>query len=319
MIDFTYLSKGLNALARAHYMSSMSGHLGASVIAGYFVGEQRPNLDPAVSHGLEDDLQRVMSGESVFGKKMSRKSTLADPELFEPFPAEKPDPTLVDGIAEGLAKSLGKPRQSGHNVIFGSLAIRALREHPEFSTPAVTEGIRKLMAMFENEHPGSGYYGKDKGRMYGNKITLPEDDGTPPYRDIEGMAIAVFDEMINQTPEINREGYGGLVHVINHAAAIADLAAYGYPQLVPQAVASHRQHLRLWRNLPNIAAEKGPVQVSQFTPDTAAYWTTGPVPYDRALLTHRVKTLFGFTELATAVDAGEAKEKQAFDTFRYLM
>ncbi|MDA8974648.1 hypothetical protein N9F68_03470 [Akkermansiaceae bacterium] len=44
MIDFQYLSKGLNALARAHHMKSMAGHLGATVIAGYFIGEQRPIL-----------------------------------------------------------------------------------------------------------------------------------------------------------------------------------------------------------------------------------------------------------------------------------
>ena len=108
------------------------------------------------------------------------------------------------------------------------------------------------------------------------------------------------------------------MHVINHAAAIADLADYGYPELVPRAIRSHRQHLRLWRNLPNVADEKGPVQVSKSTPHTATYWTSGDVPYDRALLTHRVKTMFGFGELAAAVDE-KVKEKAAYDKLRYLM
>ena len=49
-----------------------------------------------------------------------------------------------------------------------------------------------------------------------------------------------------------------------------------------------------------------------------AYWTSGNVPYDRALLTHRVKTMFGFDELAEAVDE-EAKEKAAYDKLRYMM
>lgn len=318
MIDFDYLSKGLNAMARAHHMSSMAGHLGAAVVAGYFVGEQRPDLDPEVYRGIEGDLERIIRGESVFGKKMSKKSALADPELFEPFPEEKPDETLVDGIAEALAKNISKPRQSGHNVIFASLAIRALREHPELATASVADGIRKLMALFDTTHAGSGYYGKEKGRISGNKITLPDEDGTPFYDDIEGMAITVFDEVANQDAGVSREGYGGLVHVVNHAAAIADLADYGYAELVPQAVASHRQHLRLWRNLPNVAGEKGPVKVSEFTPHTAAYWTSGSVPYDRALLTHRVKTMFGFDELADAVDEDE-RERRAYDKIRYMM
>lgn len=317
MIDFHYLSKGLNALARAHHMGSMAGHLGAAVVAGYFVGEQRPDLDPDVAKGIEDDLERILRGESVFGKNMAKKSKLTDPELFEPFPGQKPDESLIDGIAEALEKSIDQPRQSGHNVIFASLAIRALREHPEYSTPAVVEGIRKLMALFNQSHPGSGYYGRERGRIHGNRIRLP-DDGVPPYRDLEGMAVAVFDEVISQKPEVHRVGYGGLVHIVNHAAAIADLAGYGYGELVPRAIRSHRRHLRLWRTLPNVADEKGPVKVSRFTPHTAAYWTSGKVPYDRALLTHRVKTMFGFDELAAAVGE-EEKEKEAYDKLRYWM
>ncbi len=317
-LDDSYLEKGLNALARAHYMSSMAGHLGASFIAGYFVGEQRPHLDPEVYNGIEGDLERVIRGESVFGKRMSKKSKLSDQELFESFPKQKPDVSLIDGIAEGLEKGIDKPRQSGHNVIFASLAIRALKEHPECATPAVVDGILKLMALFVNETPGSGYYGKEKGRIHGDKITLSDDDGAPDYGDVKGMVIAVLDEAINLKPEIHRIGYGGLVHVINHAGAIADLADSGYAELVPRAIRSHRHHLRLWRNLPNVADEKGPLQVSRFTPHMAEYWTSGNIPYDRALLTHRVKTMFGFDELAAAVDE-EAREKAAYDKLRYMM
>jgi len=317
-LDDSYLEQGLNALARAHHMSSMAGHLGASFVAGYYVGQQRPNLEPTVSKGIESDLQRVIRGESVFGKRMSRKSQLADADLFEPFPKQKPDETLIDGIAAALEKSVDKPRQSGHNVIFASLAIRALKEHPEYATPAVVDGIRKLMALFVNETPGSGYYGKQKGRIHGHKIILPDDDVAPQYDDLEGMVIAVLDEAIDMKPGIHRSGYGGLVHVINHAAAITDLVNFGYVDLASRAIRSHRHHLRLWRNLPNVADEKGPLQISKFTPHDPNYWTSGKVPYDRGLLTHRVKTMFGFHELTATIDE-DAKEKAAYDKLRYMM
>ena len=186
------------------------------------------------------------------------------------------------------------------------------------ATAAVVDGIRKLMALFENAHPGSGYYGKQKGRIHGNKIKLPDDDETPPYATIDEMAVVVIENIINQDPHINRIGYGGLVHVINHAAAIADLAKYGYSDLVPQAVTSHHKHFRLWHYLPNVSDEKGPMPVSEFTPHTSAYWTSGKVPYDRALLTHRVKTMFGFDELTATVEL-EAKEKAAYEKLRFLM
>ncbi len=48
-----------------------------------------------------------------------------------------------------------------------------------------------------------------------------------PYTDVKGMVEAVLDEIINQDPKVHIQGYGGLVHVNNHAAAITDLAQYG--------------------------------------------------------------------------------------------
>jgi hypothetical protein len=318
MIDFEYLSKGLNAMARAHRMSSMSGHLGAAVVTGYFIGEQRPNLDPAVYRGIETDLGRIMRGESVFGKKMSKNSPLTDAALFEPFNREPATEGRIGDIVEALKKTIGEPRQSGHNVIFAAIAMRALREHPEFATPSVIDGIIKLIKMFEKTHPGTGNFGKKRGRIPGNRITLPDDDGTTYYDDIEGMALAVLDEVITQDPATHRQGYGSLVHVLNHAAAIADLAQFGYSDVALAAVKSHHKHLRLWRNLPDLADELGPMKVSAFTPHAAAYWTSGEVPYDRALLTHRVKTMYGFDELADTVDDA-AKKKKAYDKLRCMI
>lgn len=318
MIDFEYLSKGLNAMARAHLMSSMAGHLGASLVAGYFVGEQRPELEAEVCDGIENDLQRVMRGESVFGRKMAKQATISDSEMFAAFPKEKPDESLIDGIAEALAKNIDEPRQSGHNVIFAAIAIRALKQHPDFATPSVVEGIQKLIAMFNAASPGNGYYGKQKGRIHGNRIELPQDDAFPEYGGIEEMAVAVVDELIAQDPKVHRQGYGGLVHVNNHAAAIIDLAEYGYAALLPKALVSHHRHLRLWRNLPNVADELGPLSRSAQSPHSAKYWTAGDVPSDRALLTHRVKTMFGFDELAAVID-DENKRERAYQNLRYLM
>ena len=56
----------------------------------------------------------------------------------------------------------------------------------------------------------------------------------------------------------------------------------------------------MWRNLPNLPNlidELGPPKSSAHNPDSADYWTSGKVRYDSALLTHRVKTMYGFDEL----------------------
>ena len=72
-LDRLYLEAGINALARAHHMSSMAGHLGASMIAGYYVARQRPNLDPAVEAGIQDDLRRVRGRRVGFRKANVQK------------------------------------------------------------------------------------------------------------------------------------------------------------------------------------------------------------------------------------------------------
>jgi len=309
MIPFEYLSKGLNALARAHQVTPMAGHLGAAVIAGYFVGEQRPDLDERVFSGIERDLRKVIQGESVFGR--GRR----DSELFEPFRKERPDASLIDGIAEALGQTLAKPRASGHNVIFAALAIRALKEHPELATPSVTDGIRKLILKFKSIHPGWGFY--EKRRVSGNDVKLRDDDGAPEYADVPGMANAALDVIIQLDPKIRRQGYGGPVHICNHAAAIAELGDYGYADLQPRAIRAHRQHLRLWLALPNLIGELGPPIVSKYPVFSPAYWQ-GRVRYDSALLTHRVKTMFGYDELAAATD-DEGRVARAYEKLRLLM
>lgn len=314
MIDFQYLSQGLNALARAHQVGPMAGHLGAAVVAGYFVGEQRPDLDPKVYRGIEGDLERVKKGESVFGSR-PKQGESRDPELFRPFPRQKADESLIDGIAEALEKTLGQPRSSGHNVIFASIAIRALKEHPELATPAVTDGIRKLILRFTSIHAGWGFH--EKGRVSGDKVKLSPKDGVPEYASANGMAHAVLDEIIRYDPRYRRQGYGGLVHVCNHAAAITDLAQYGYPHLAPKAIRSHRRHLRLWKALPNLIKKLGPGIISKHSAHSPDYWK-GKVRYDSALLTHRVKTMFGFDELVAVVD-DDAKVKQAYAKLVHLI
>ena len=78
----------------------------------------------------------------------------------------------------------------------------------------------------------------DSGRISGSKITLSDTDGVPEYDSIEGMAHVVLEELLNQNAQVHKVGYGGLVHIVNHAAAIVDLNKYGYPELAEHAALS---------------------------------------------------------------------------------
>lgn len=101
--------------------------------------------------------------------------------MFEPQAKEQPQESLIDGIAEALANNIDQTRESRHNVIFAAIAIRALKDHADFATPSVTDGIRKLIAGFDDSKPGSGYYGKQRGRIDGREVHLPEAEALPLY------------------------------------------------------------------------------------------------------------------------------------------
>ena len=183
--------------------------------------------------------------------------------------------------------------------------------------PSVIDGIRKLIGGFNDAKPGSGYFGKQRGRIDGLKVPLPKDDAFPPYANLQGMAGVVIDELIQHADE-RRDGFGGLWHVINHAAALAELSAYGYRDLATKGLAAHHQHMRLFKAVPNVSEEFGGETPTEHDPRTPAFWTSDPGRRDRARLDHRIKTLYGFDALSGLVEDTH-RRNQANDKLRYLM
>ena len=268
-----------------------------------------------MSGGLE--LDRIVRGEETVWFD-SKKAGVTIPELFEPFGEERPQEESISTIAEALSGNIEKTRQSGHNVIFAAIALRALHDHPTYATPSIVEGIRKLIRGFDGQGPGRGNYGRKRGWIVGDNVPLAaDDDRFPPYDSLASMAEVVAGDLIRWA-SVRRQGFGGLYHVVNHAAGLAELAQYGHRDLAQQGLAAHRRHIRLWRSLPDVEEERGPVRRSEHDPRTAAYWTTAPLRRDSAMLTHRIKTLYGFFTLFRLI-GHPAKRKRAEDSFLYLM
>jgi len=316
MVQFDYLNKGLWGLARAHRAGNMAGHLGAALAAGYFFGEDHHGLDRRVHQAVEKELDRILRGEeSIWFNPQKAGVTVA--ELFEPFPRQPSRKDAIATIARALAGNLDKTRQSGHNVIFAALAVRALHDHPDRATPPVVDGIRKLIEGFDGAVPGRGYYGKKRGWIGGDRAPLAPEDRPGLYEGVQEMAEVVVGELIEKA-SVHRRGFGGLFHVINHAAGLAELWQYGYKDLARKGLAAHRHHVRLWRALPDLEEELGPVEPARHDPRTPAYWTTGTLRRDSARLTHRVKTLYGFFTLLRHVK-DSATRKKAEERFLYLM
>lgn len=314
MIDFRYLQLGVTALGRAHRAGTMAGHLGAAVVAGYFIGEDLPDLPDRVERGIEGELDRVMAGEEAIWFN-AKAAGVTPAELFEAFPEESPSPSMLGAIVKSLRKTVGATRQSGHNVIFASIALRALRDHEELATATVIRGVCQLTDAFANAHAGRGYFGKDRGWLNGSQVDPSPESDFPAYDSIPTMARVTIDELI-ATGAIHKQGFGGLWHVINHAAAIVELDRYGAGETALAALPAHHHHVRLWRMLPDVSDELGPLAKAEHDPREAVYWN-GMLKREQARLTHRIKTIYGYHLLRGLVD--EDRQRRGDDAFRYLM
>ena len=261
MINFSYVYKGLCAMSRAHRANTMTGHLGAALVAGYLFSEDRSDLDPIVYRGIETELDRVIRGEEAIWYNAADAGISID-ELFEPMPDEQPDPDLIPTIAAALEPNIDRTRQSGHNVIFAALAIRALQSHPQYATPSIVSGIVKLTEGFNNAGPGRGYYGAERGWLGGYQVQLPQEFTPPIYQDLQTMTSVMLDNLTAKAKE-NTRGFGGLWHLINHCAALIELDRLGYDQLAQKGLAAHHHHLRLWLTLPDVSDEFGPMIFSE--------------------------------------------------------
>jgi len=316
MIDSRYLYRGLCGLARAHLASSMAGHLGAALLAGWFFAEEHPDLDADVFAGVTRDLDRIVSGEESIWFDAA-EAGITVPELFAPFPSEPAATQRVASIPTALSRNVDHTREAGHNVIFASLALRAFAEHPEHATPSIVDGIRRLIERFDRATPGPGYYGRERGWIDGDAVTLADDDGPPPYADEAALFRTVIDELIRGA-SIRRRGFGGLVHIINHAYALAELSRAGHQELAIRGLGAHHRHLRLYLSLPDLEDELGAVVKDRHDPLTPQHWSRRDSVQSSAWLTHRIKTLYAFRGLLRTVDDAETRAR-AEDAFRYLM
>lgn len=303
-------------MANAPRAGSMAGHLGAAVTAGYFLGEDHPELDPGVYAAIERDLNRITGGEESIWFD-PKKAGITAKELFKPMPKEEGRQASTNEIAAALGANIGRARQSGHNTIFASIAIRALSEHEQYRTPNLIAGVAKLIASFNNQHAGRGYYGKANGWKNGNQAPLADEATTPAYQSLSDMADVMIGELIASASE-HRQGFGGLFHLINHAAALTELDRYGYEDLARKGMAAHRQHLRHYRTLPILDDELGKLETTSDDPFKPNYWKRTQSEQWGAWLTHRIKTLYGFHTLLRFVE-DKAKRALAIERFGYLL
>ncbi|MBL9155773.1 MAG: hypothetical protein JNK37_25075 [Verrucomicrobiales bacterium] len=317
MIDFSYLVRGLDGLANAHRGGAMAGHPGAALIAGYCFAENHPGADSAIHRAIERDLERILAGEEAFW--IDRKSGLTTRELFEPLKAEPAgDDSGPEAIVEALAGNLGRVRQSGHNVIFATAAVRAFADHPDLATPERVRGVVRLVEGFDQAGPGRGYFGKAVGWKTGGEVVLPPSGATTGGTPTLDAAVEGVVDRVIATAGQHRQGFGGLFHLIDHAAGLVDLDQHGHVEAARAGIAALSQHGRLLDALPALDEELGVLEKADRDPLQPEYWARRESVQWSGWLTHRIKVLHGWDTILPVVESAE-KRQLATAAFRYLL
>ena len=255
------LSIGLASLSKAGESGVwFSGHFGGAVISGHFLLNEFA-LEPAVARLIEAKLDEIVDTFPAFFPT-ARPTPGTDPRVAEP-----------EAILEQLEPALGRVANSGHAVIYASLALRAMRLDTSLQTESSCRNIADLVAA-ASQHDPNRYYGFDDP----SAVELPS-EGLPDAGSLDALTRAAIAECAVVYPDEEIAGRkhffnGEKIHGVTHAQALADLAVLGHGSLVAQGLASLRKQLYLSRQQPPEPKRTSPR--TQLIPTQPEFWRTKP-------------------------------------------
>lgn len=290
-MDRSYLERGLTALSRASKTDANHGHWGAAVLAAYYFAEENElSVGAAAAHRAQVD------------KLIGRFET-----YFEPLPAARPEPDLRAEIGLALSGNIDGLRAIGHNVIFSTLALRALRDEPALCTPPIVEGILDLVRSYDPEGPGSVFPGFTQREIDDvvaepPKVPLSWDDPSALARHAVQTLLDV---------EIVYGGaHAGIVgHVLTHADALVELSRLGEGALARRGQPAYLAHAALTAKTFDPRPDKPPRSASNYSPLSETYWQQSLEGRSGWSYGHKFKYPYSFFRLARRIRDAAVTER----------
>jgi hypothetical protein len=207
------LARGLFALSRGH-RTWVEGHSGAAVIASHYF---------CLDNGLDERTTAAVGANA--------DAFIAG--LPAEFPVVDPGPGTADpaSIAEELDLHVHELRSGGHDAIFATLALRALRDLPELATPSVVGGILHII----RQHVGA--YRPVQPSPYAREHPLPA------YESTRDLAAVTLRATLRPWDHLRGVGTSGVLHWVTHAEALATLEDLGYPEIARHGYAAHQTNI----------------------------------------------------------------------------
>ena len=232
-LDARYLRHGLNLLCSAHSTDAfLGGHAGGAVISAYYLCREEK---------LEEGSAEIIQSA------LDQHYRLAP----DPFPAEKPLENGVATLLRSMEDGIDQLCRDGHNVIFLSLALRALHDLPDSVTPARIDGLRKTLQSLEP---------KKKKKV---DVEVPES--------MSGFSEFVLTEFLGSTEGGPGQGYSG--HLLTYGRAILDLRLLGHEVFAKRCIHAYRLAVQTARPRSPVGDYKADrPKVKFLRPDQREYW-----------------------------------------------
>jgi len=209
IIGKSYLKRGIEALSDSFCCGPLSGHGGAAVIAAYYFCRENA-LDERTVRKVRSKLDEFMAGAG---------------EAFDVKREHQGPPASADRIAETLAESVSSLRAGGHDAIFASLALKALRDLPELAVEPVVDGLCRMLRNFAKAFP----------------IQKTEYDLEHPmshYRNTRDIVRETSLAILRERPGMRMSS---VLHWVTHADALVTLTELGYDEVARLGHKAHQQ------------------------------------------------------------------------------
>ena len=256
-MDHTFQKEGLQALAAAGKgRVDGDGHLGAGLIAASWLMEQ-PEFETAAPA-----LNRLMQGLCEdHGELFADRGFKSISELY------------AQPILEALMAGADALSFIGHDVIFATHALRALKSSPHLCDDSLCLDIAQLIQECCRVEPMAGTQWFPDSR-YDVAATADLGD-VDDYSSSEELAAFTFSEFSKYRKIFNVPYFRGyMLHHVTHAAALLDLYEMGFVEEFQELKNDHRRHAMFLRRLHNVSDddwEKTKATDEDHT--SAAFWS----------------------------------------------
>ncbi len=228
------LKLGLLGLARAGDTTWFNGHFGATVLAGQDL-LKRSDFSAQVKLGIKDQISRALQ---------------IKPELFIPFENDTPATNAEENILAAVKKNTKALSISGHGIIYGALALNALKQLNGEMTQKTLEGIIKLLTLTLTDRKTRYYNISDYSH-----VRVTQEDAIPEYDSVETMVVTSLKEcsVLYKDMQVGPDFYfftAEKLHALTFAHAISLLWKLGHVQTAKDAFPIHRKMVKLNRMVP---------------------------------------------------------------------